>query len=84
MMPILLGLGGRAIIVILIALSVWFGAMPFVLGLLTGILIIQFVLYEVFADSVYRVSRNLALIALVESAWLAWTLGATMPITFAF
>ena len=60
------------IILILIALAVWLGAMPSVLGLLIGLLIIQFIMYEIFANSAYRISGNLALIALVESAWLAW------------
>jgi hypothetical protein len=47
-------------------------------------LVIQFVSYEIFANAAYRASGNLALIAIVESAWLGWLLAALMPITFSF
>ncbi|WP_304830209.1 hypothetical protein [Candidatus Binatus sp.] len=39
-----------------------------------------FVMLEIFAASVYSASANLALIALVESAWLAWIFASWMPI----
>jgi hypothetical protein len=39
---------------------------------------------EVFAASAYSTSHNLVLIALVDSMWLAWSVAATNPITFAF
>ena len=71
--PIVLGVIGRAIIVGMVALAVWVNAMPFVLGLLIGVLIIQFISYEIFANAAYHASGNLALIAIVESAWMAWT-----------
>jgi dienelactone hydrolase len=82
--PIVFGALGRIIIVAMIALAVWFAAMPFVLGLLIGVLVIQFIFYEIFANAAYRASGNLALIAIVESAWMAWLLAALMPIMFSF
>jgi hypothetical protein len=41
------------------------------------------VMSEIFAAAVYRISRNLLLIALVEAAWLAWLIAAIFPITTA-
>jgi hypothetical protein len=38
-------------------------------------------MFEIFAGSVYAASGNIAAIALVESAWLGWTIALTMPIT---
>lgn len=82
--PIALGVSGRAIIVAMVAIAVKVNAMPIVLGLMIGLLIIQFVLYEIFANAAYYASGNLALIAIVESAWMGWVLCALMPIIFAF
>jgi hypothetical protein len=82
--PIVFGAIGRIIILVLIGLSVWFGAMPFVLGLLIGVLLLQFIAYEIFANAAYSASGNLAMIALVESAWMAWFLSALFPIMFSF
>ena len=82
--PIVLGVSGRAIIVAMVAIAVKVNAMPIVLGLMIGLLIIQFVLYEIFANAAYYASGNLALIAIVESAWMGWILCAIMPIMFAF
>jgi hypothetical protein len=44
--------------------------------------VIQFVGLEILAASAYSTSRNLLLIALIESAWVALLLAATNPITF--
>jgi hypothetical protein len=82
--PVVLGLIGRAIVVGVMVLAVRVKAMPIVLGLLIGLFVIQFLLYELFANAAYHASGNLALIAIVESAWMAWLLCAIMPIMFEF
>jgi hypothetical protein len=46
--------------------------------------VILFVMFEVFATSVYWGSGNLLLIALVESLWFARTAALAWPITFKF
>jgi hypothetical protein len=56
------------------------GIFPGVIGLAIPILIALFLLFEVLAASIYATSRNVVLIALIESAWLAWILAATAPI----
>src|SRR5215469_15024186 len=46
------------------------------------ILVVLFVMFEVFAASVYSVSGNLLLIAIVEALWFAHTAALSWPITF--
>ena len=44
--------------------------------------VVLFVMFEVFAASVYSVSGNLLLIAIVETLWFARTAALSWPITF--
>ena len=81
-MSTVLGSLGRAIIVGLIFVGVTVRIFPGVLFLIVPIIAIQFVALEVLAASAYSTSRNLLLIALMETAWFAWILAATNPITF--
>ncbi len=59
-----------------------FGALPFVLSLVLPVFVILFLMFEVFAASVYSVSGNLLLIATVEALWFARTAAVSWPITF--
>ncbi len=77
-----LGLLGRVIIVGLILAGVMARIFPGVLLLIVPIIALQFVALEILAASAYSASRNLFLIALIETAWFAWFLAATNPITF--
>jgi len=45
-------------------------------------LVLIYVTVEILAVSAYSSSRNLMLIAMVESMSCAWTITATAPITF--
>ena len=78
----MLGSIGRVLIIVAIAIGLGLGALPFVLGLVLPILVIQFAMFEVFAASVYSVSGNLLLIAIVEALWFARTAALSWPITF--
>jgi hypothetical protein len=69
-----LGVLGRAIIIIPLFVGVTVGLFPGVLFLAIPIIVLQFVGLEILATSVYGISRNLFLIALVESASFAWVL----------
>ena len=80
----MLGSIGRILIVVAIAVGLGFGALPFVLGLVLPVIVIQFVMFEIFAASVYSVSGNLLLIAIVEALWFARTAAIWWPITFRF
>jgi dienelactone hydrolase len=75
---------GRVAILLLMAIGVWMRVIPFVVMLILPSLAILFVMIEIFAASIYSVSRNLVLIAIVEAAWFAWIMAATSPITFMF
>jgi dienelactone hydrolase len=75
---------GRIVIVLLMALGVMVRVLPFVLILVLPSIALLFVAIEIFAASAYSASRNLALIAIVESAWFVWIMAATSPITFMF
>jgi dienelactone hydrolase len=75
---------GRVLILVLIWAGVMLHVVPFVVILILPILAIIFLTFEVFAASAYATSRNLVLIAVVESAWFAWTIAASNPITFMF
>jgi dienelactone hydrolase len=75
---------GRIAIVLLMALGVMVRVLPFVLMLVLPSIVLLFVMIEIFAASAYSASRNLALIAIVESAWFVWVIAATSPITFMF
>ena len=82
LMSTLLGSLGRVIIIVLLFAGVLVGIFPRVLFLIVPIIVGQFIALEILAASAYSTSRNLFLIALMESAWFAWFLAATNPITF--
>ena len=77
-----LGSLGRLVILTAITVGLGLGAIPFVVGLVLPLLFIQFAMFEIFAASVYSVSGNLLLIAVVEATWFAHTAALAWPITF--
>ena len=79
-----LGLLGRVLILVAIVIGLRVGAIPFVISLVLPVFVILFLMFEVFAASVYSVSGNLLLIAIVESLWFARTVALSWPITFKF
>jgi dienelactone hydrolase len=75
---------GRILIVLLMVVGVNLGILPFVLMLILPIIVLAFVMIEIFSASAYSASRNLMLIAVFETLWWAWMIAATNPITFMF
>jgi hypothetical protein len=73
---------GRIVILGLMVTGIMLQVLPFVLILVLPSLVLIYVMVEIFAASAYSSSRNLALIAIVESAWFAWIIAATNPIMF--
>jgi hypothetical protein len=65
-------------------IGIGLGTIPPIVGLLLPLFVILFVMFEVFAASVYSVSGNLLLIAIVESLCFARTAALSWPITFKF
>jgi hypothetical protein len=54
---------------------------PPIVSLLLPILVIYMVEFEIVSAIIYARSGNIAVAALIESAWLAWMIAAVMPIT---
>jgi dienelactone hydrolase len=79
-----LGAAGRVVIVVLLFAGAAIGIFPAVLFLIVPLIIISFLMLEVFAASAYATSRNLFLIALVETMLFTIPLAAVNPITFMF
>ncbi len=75
-------IAGRILILVLMGAGIALGVLSPVLMLILPTLILLFAMFEIFAASAYSTSRNLMLIAIVESAWFAWIIAATNPITF--
>jgi len=75
---------GRILIVVLMAVGVSLGLLPFFLMLILPIIVLNFAMIEIFAASAYSASHNLTLIAIFETLWLAWLIAGSSPITFMF
>ncbi len=78
------GVLGRILIVVLMAVGVSLGVLPYFLMLILPIIVLNFVMIEIFSASAYSASRNLTLIAVFETLWFAWLIAAASPITFMF
>jgi dienelactone hydrolase len=73
---------GRALIIVMLVVGILLQVLPGVLILILPNLVLIYVAVEIFAASAYSSSRNLMLIALVESIWFSWSIAAVSPITF--
>lgn len=71
---------GRIVILVVLVVAVQAGILSGVVMLMLPILVGLFVLFEVLASAVYASSRNYAVPALLEAAWLAWIFAAVLPI----
>jgi hypothetical protein len=73
---------GRALIIATLVVGIFLQVLPGVLMLILPNLVLIYVAVEILAASAYSSSRNLTLIALVESMWFTWSIAAIVPITF--
>jgi hypothetical protein len=80
MSPVL-GVVGRTIIVVVLIIGLAARVIPPIVSLLLPILVIYMVEFEIVSAIIYARSGNIAVAALIESAWLAWMIAAVMPIT---
>jgi dienelactone hydrolase len=71
---------GRVLLLATLALGVATGAVPGVVMLMLPTLAALFVMIELFAAAAWARSSNVALIALVESLWIAWVIAVVMPL----
>jgi dienelactone hydrolase len=75
-----LAVAGRALLIASLLLGVATGLLPPVVNLMIPSLAILFVLFELLSTAIYAASRNLAVIALIDAAWLALVIATAMPI----
>ena len=70
---------GRVLVLAVLLLGVSTGLLSRVVVLMLPALALVFVLFELLAGAIYAGSRNVALIALIDAAWLALIVAAFMP-----
>jgi pimeloyl-ACP methyl ester carboxylesterase len=72
--------GGRLLVLGVLMLGVAIGVLPWVIALMLPVVVVIFVLGEIVAWPIYARSRNRSAIALMQAAWFAWLVAATMAI----
>ncbi len=72
---------GRVLVLVVLVVAVQAGVLSGVVMLMLPVLVLLFVLFEVLSTAIYAASRNHAVPALVEAAWLGWVFAAVLPIT---
>jgi hypothetical protein len=73
---------GRALIIAMLVVGMFLQVLPPALFLVLPQLVLIYIAVEIYAASAYSSSRNLLLIALVESMWFSWSIAAVAPVTF--
>ena len=74
------GVLGRVVLLGVLGVGLALGLLPAVIGLVIPLLIVQYLVLEVFAATCYARSRNPAVIAVVESVVIAWIAVTLTPI----
>ena len=74
------GVLGRVMLLVALFVGVGLGVLPGVLTLVLPILVLQYIVLEVFAATCYASGRNTALIAVVDSLFVVWLAVMLTPI----
>jgi hypothetical protein len=74
------GVLGRLILLVVLVAGLAVGVLPSVIGLVLPLLVVQYLVLEVFAATCYARGRNPAVIAVVESVFIAWVVVTLTPI----
>ena len=74
------GLLGRAILLLVLVVGVGLQVLPAIISLVLPILVLQYVILEVFADTCYATGRNPAVLAVVDAIFIAWMVTALTPV----
>ena len=74
------GVLGRLILLVVLVAGLAAGVLPSVIALVLPLLIVQYLVLEVFAATCYARGRNPAVIAVVESVFIAWVVVTLTPI----
>jgi len=76
----LAALAGRGVVLLVLVVGASSGALPRVVLLLLPAFAVVWLLIEALASSLYAVSRNVTVVALIDAAWLALVAAAILPI----
>jgi hypothetical protein len=71
---------GRLILLVVLVAGLGAGVLPSVIGLVLPLLVVQYLVLEVFAATCYARGRNPAVVAVVESVFIAWVVVTLTPI----
>ena len=74
------GVLGRVLLLAALSIGVSLQVLPAVLALVIPILVLQYVILEIFAASCYATGRNTAVIAVVDAIFIAWLTIMLTPI----
>jgi dienelactone hydrolase len=74
------GVAGRTILLVATVIGLGAGLLPAVIALVVPLLVLQYVLLEIFAASCYARGRNPAVIAVVETVFVSWIAITLTPI----
>jgi dienelactone hydrolase len=74
------GIGGKVLLLVVMFGGVALGLLPFVIGLVAPLLILQYVLLELFASTAFARGRNTAVIAVVEAVLVGFVVATLSPV----
>ena len=74
------GIGAKAMLLLILFVGVGLGLLPFVISLIAILLILQYLLLEIFASTAFARGRNTALIAVTEATIVAYTVVTLSPV----
>jgi hypothetical protein len=74
------GIGGKLLLLAVLFGGVGLGLLPFVIGLVAPLLVLQYVLLELFASTAFARGRNTAVIAVVEAVLVGFVVATLSPV----
>jgi dienelactone hydrolase len=74
------GIGAKILLLVVMFAGVGLGLLPFVIGLVAPLLILQYVLLELFASTAFARGRNTAMIAVVEAVLVGFVVATLSPV----
>ncbi|HJR24409.1 MAG TPA: alpha/beta fold hydrolase, partial [Acidimicrobiales bacterium] len=77
---ILIGAIGRVVLIAVLLLGLAVGVLPMVISLVIPLLVLQYVLLELFAGGCYASSRNTTVIAIVDAVVIGWVATTLTPV----
>jgi dienelactone hydrolase len=75
------GVVGRLLLLLVMVLGVLGGVLPFVILLVLPLMILQYVLLELFAATCYQTSRNITVVAVVDAVIVGWLAVTFTPVS---